>query len=1091
MSVNIQVSSTPYSIGYTDFNTALPSNVAVASLINKAGNTITASASSVAYALMEKGGILSDRYTAVLADGASANCWPIAGYSYFVIRTNSHIGSCQQRKAAMQFLYDFYFSTAVEQEAYSLGFSTLTNFIRTLVVQRLVNVAKCSNGEYALSQYLSTELSVVSSIAFTAPLRTYLSAYYLLDSSTVWQLSDSDESSVVWAQYIENPLGVTCAFTTFMSRAEKAAHYSNVSKDVSILTTAFASLPVASLYHLNAFTAFASGALRVTAEILAGIYTGNITHWDDPIIKRANRRNQMFLPCNEIIVVYRRGPSDVNKILSRYLAKKSIAFRRAYNVSGEDGVSVLPVDRYVPAKRLMVATSNFLVDSYVTFHDSSVGYYSLEGSFLSNIADFCPNPDCTVTINPLSSGALTACTEDPNTRFELGNIASYDLMFSRNTNACYPLVATVDYSVVLTNNVSSCLDGEVGVARQRVKFGQWLFSGDKLTQPLQQVYMIGSPDTDRETARAIICNITCGGLALGYDYCGYRDCSWVAGDYIQRVSQCFSSSEKRRVSYVLTSGNTCRYNPGVSPIESLYISCDYVMPLSGTALFCYAACAVGVAIALSFLLVAIYFRNERKFKRSQPAYVYLFLLGAIWLNLTAFVFVGPVSNLICTMRFWLYNLAFTITYGPLTLKMDAVDRIHGQLMSRLTTIKVSTRRIFYEMLGLFLVNIIILVLWTIEEPPKATEVSKTYAGVYHNVTNRICSNGGNIEVVMIGFHFCLLGFGIFRCFNIWTLPSDMNESKQFAISLCLGGVAYLMNLLVDYYDYPASLRSFAVIISGTVSVLIIVIPKVRTRKHNALRTSRRGHSSNLGRPPAARRVSMNSVRSGVAERKDSELANFRRPSELEREYVHEDNEMSVFNLGDQLKDAILSARRRSSRRESRAIDAQDVQSSRQPRAEDEQDRPLFAAEELSREVMPLPASLHGMLCDDMAGGKSEIMELRALPTDLGHQGVSSRSSTSRNPLTSRISDMLNVAMNKTSRSSRAAEDLIWRQEFPSRRNSSRLVEDIFERPDNPSHHGSIFGEDILFPTRELDSTADRKQGDNARLRARYNGSHLL
>jgi len=192
-----------------------------------------------------------------------------------------------------------------------------------------------------------------------------------------------------------------------------------------------------------------------------------------------------------------------------------------------------------------------------------------------------------------------------------------------------------------------------------------------------------------------------------------------------------------------------------------------------------------------------------------------------------------------------------------------------------------------------------------------------------------------------------------------------------------------------------------------------------------------------------------------------------------------------------LKDAILSARRRSSRRESRAIDAQDVQSSRQPRAEDEQDRPLFAAEELSREVMPLPASLHGMLCDDMAGGKSEIMELRALPTDLGHQGVSSRSSTSRNPLTSRISDMLNVAMNKTSRSSRAAEDLIWRQEFPSRRNSSRLVEDIFERPDNPSHHGSIFGEDILFPTRELDSTADRKQGDNARLRARYNGSHLL
>ena len=128
-----------YSIGYSVLTDAMNSYLKMADLINKAGVVIAPSSYSVASAIMDKGGNLNDRMEATLADSSSVNAWPIAGLTYFVIRKNHHIGSCDRRKAAMTYLYKYYYSTTVKQIALRLGYATLPDFIRDTVVTKLID----------------------------------------------------------------------------------------------------------------------------------------------------------------------------------------------------------------------------------------------------------------------------------------------------------------------------------------------------------------------------------------------------------------------------------------------------------------------------------------------------------------------------------------------------------------------------------------------------------------------------------------------------------------------------------------------------------------------------------------------------------------------------------------------------------------------------------------------------------------------------------------------------------------------------------------------------------------------------------------
>lgn len=65
--------------------------------------------------------------------------------------------------------------------------------------------------------------------------------------------------------------------------------------------------------------------LRFTPDVLAGIFLGRITKWNDPAIKEINRG--VNLPSSDIVVVHRLDGSGTTYVFSSYLSKTSPAWR--------------------------------------------------------------------------------------------------------------------------------------------------------------------------------------------------------------------------------------------------------------------------------------------------------------------------------------------------------------------------------------------------------------------------------------------------------------------------------------------------------------------------------------------------------------------------------------------------------------------------------------------------------------------------------------------------------------------------------------------------------------------------------------------
>lgn len=65
----------------------------------------------------------------------------------------------------------------------------------------------------------------------------------------------------------------------------------------------------------------APGALKFTPELLANIYLGTITHWDDPAITELNP--ELKLPHRPIIVIHRSDGSGTTFVWTHYLASVS------------------------------------------------------------------------------------------------------------------------------------------------------------------------------------------------------------------------------------------------------------------------------------------------------------------------------------------------------------------------------------------------------------------------------------------------------------------------------------------------------------------------------------------------------------------------------------------------------------------------------------------------------------------------------------------------------------------------------------------------------------------------------------------------
>ena len=253
-------------------------------------------------------------------------------------------------------------------------------------------------------------------------------------------------------------------------------------------------------------------------------------------------------------------------------------------------------------------------------------------------------------------------------------------------------------------------------------------------------------------------------------------------------------------------GSTClRNSPKLEPPAQISIPCTFVTSPSGVGIFCYCLCAIGTVLCVAVLAKTWISREERVIRRSQPIFIYCFISGAILLNLTIIVFIGPNTDALCMMRPWFVNVASTIMFAPLVMKLNRVDLLFNN--PKMKKVKVTDTMVVIQVCMILAVDIVILILWSSIQTPKMITTSVRYSSVYQPISDYTCSTGISqpFEIIMVIWKVLLLAFGVSKAISCWKIPSDISEAKHFAIAIyniaMVGGICYFISLLVAATRY--------------------------------------------------------------------------------------------------------------------------------------------------------------------------------------------------------------------------------------------------------------------------------------------------
>ncbi len=133
------VQNTPDSIGYVEYAYAVSNKLPFAQMVNKAGNTVTASVDSTKAAMADFANAFTPQLTAVIVDAPGASSWPIAGYTYIIIHQTS-MTDCVKASKLVEYIHWILTDPAATQRATDLGFVPLPDAVLKQVLAKLGQV---------------------------------------------------------------------------------------------------------------------------------------------------------------------------------------------------------------------------------------------------------------------------------------------------------------------------------------------------------------------------------------------------------------------------------------------------------------------------------------------------------------------------------------------------------------------------------------------------------------------------------------------------------------------------------------------------------------------------------------------------------------------------------------------------------------------------------------------------------------------------------------------------------------------------------------------------------------------------------------
>ena len=526
------VANAPYSIGYVVLRTAQTSGLQLVDIYNRAQTAaVAASVESVSLAVFDQGlsfgnnGDDPSRLTADLVVPEISTGWPIATYTYFVVRKRSlragansscdEIGSydlagcyaaatCSSRTALFYFFKWFWFSETAQALANNLGFVGLPDSVRDSVISRFEEDLKCPVNATSKTSKLVYQgaLTVTSSEIGLAPLGAVLGVlsimYAQVDPLLTFEATYYDSSGESASAYLGQPDATFAFVQSGQSVCATTSSATGLCSTTASLRLPFVALPIAVVFNLcpietsqpchgsaNSADFYASlGPLNLNASQLGRVVDGTISTWFE---LGTELGNPVLQGVNGSISLHGRAPEyGISVAFLDALGRDgcgSCGFSSSYNVHESDDLV-----------RLAVLNAPLSIGVLPL---SAVG----DGNKFVAYNGVFP-----------STAATAACASDTFDSFELefGNLTS------SSAEGCYPIAAVFDVILPKTADEVGC----DGAMVKSAKYVDWMVTNGRVQEVIDRYSLASLVVSNSEyalAARSAIDDISCYGLSINAD----------------------------------------------------------------------------------------------------------------------------------------------------------------------------------------------------------------------------------------------------------------------------------------------------------------------------------------------------------------------------------------------------------------------------------------------------------------------------------------------------------------------------------------------------------------------------------------------
>ncbi|CAB9518445.1 Gamma-aminobutyric acid (GABA) B receptor [Seminavis robusta] len=254
----------------------------------------------------------------------------------------------------------------------------------------------------------------------------------------------------------------------------------------------------------------------------------------------------------------------------------------------------------------------------------------------------------------------------------------------------------------------------------------------------------------------------------------------------------------------------------------------------------YAAIALGTLATLMTIVVTVLTyrrRNGYVMRFSQVEFLFLLLLGLLFVSVGSILLAIPPSNGSCVAISWLVGLGYTLELVPLIVKVAAINR----LMSAAKKFKrvVLTQQQLFGTVAMFTsIMVVFLVLWSaIDTPERQGEYTltdeTTEDGEHIVIVGYYCkSNSDAWRYLAVLWHCILLICATVLAFQTRNLQAGFSESTVLAMMIYSHFVFVMLRVISFLLEgtisesYMAGLRSLIYSSDAIVTMCVYFVPKL-------------------------------------------------------------------------------------------------------------------------------------------------------------------------------------------------------------------------------------------------------------------------